>query len=709
MISVLVLWHQHQPFYKDLITGEYRLPWTRMHGLKDYYGMAAMLEEVPEARVTINLVPSLVKQILEYASGEARDPVMQVAFKTADALTRDERIFALTWLFQANYEHLIARYPRYKQLHGIFAGAGAQPERALALFTTQDIADLQVLSQLAWVDEIYQQNDPVIRALAAKERGFTRDDQVSLWNKQQELLGKILKAHREAQDRGQAELTTSPFYHPILPLICDTDSNSESHPGASLPRRFHHPDDARMHLDRAVKLHEEVFGVRPLGLWPSEGSVSDQALALAAEAGFRWAATDEGVLGRSLRLGFARDSHGVPEDASRLYAGYDLATAGGPMRLFFRDHQFSDLVGFVYSKMDPHDAARDIVARIERAAASGGEDALVPVILDGENAWEYYSESGREFLRSFYRAVTRHPRMQMVTGSGAAALPARGTLTHIVPGSWINANFDIWIGSPDDHRAWNLLSDARDFYESRISEEREGRREFSDTQRELAMEELLIAEGSDWCWWYGPEHHSHNDADFDRLYRSHLSNVYRALGEPAPLELAAPLTRQAERVFHAPQRAFVSPVIDGRVTTYFEWLGAGLYSPDHTTSSMHGRRFYIDQLHYGADDDNFYLRLDFLPGVLDSLGKTNSEIHVRIGGGNAEPVELVAHLQQGARKHGTVDVCVGRIFEMRVSFASVGLRGAFCVTFQVVLVEDGLPVDMAPTEGWLTMSPAVSQ
>src|ERR1035438_6171150 len=284
MISVLVIWHQHQPFYKDLISGDYRLPWTRMHGLKDYYGMVAMLEDVPEARVTINLVPSLVKQIQEYSSGQARDPVMEVAFKPAESLTREDRLFALTWLFQANYEHLIARYPRYRQLHAVFATAGAQPERGLPLFSNQDFADLQVLSQLAWVDEIYQQKDPVIRALVAKERGYVRDDQMALWNKQQELLGKILDAHREAQDRGQVELTTSPFYHPILPLVCDSDAGSESHPGGMLPRRFHHPDDARQHLDRAVKLHEQVFGKRPVGLWPSEGSVSDQALALVAEA-----------------------------------------------------------------------------------------------------------------------------------------------------------------------------------------------------------------------------------------------------------------------------------------------------------------------------------------------------------------------------------------------------------------------------------------
>jgi alpha-amylase/alpha-mannosidase (GH57 family) len=701
MISVLVFWHQHQPFYKDLISGEYRLPWTRMHGLKDYFGMVAMLEEIPEARVTFNLVPSLVKQIQEYASGLARDPVMQVAFKPSASLSREERLSALTWLFQANIDHLVARYPRYKQLYALFIGANEEPERALPLFTNNDFTDLQVLSQLAWTDEIYLKNDPEIRALVEKERGYTAVDQQHLWKKQQELLGRILGTHREAQDRGQVELTTSPFYHPILPLVCDTDVNAESHPGAHLPRRFMHPVDARLQIERAMALHESVFGRRPVGMWPPEGSVSDQALALAAEAGIRWAATDEGVLGRSLGVGFARNAQGVAENRESLYAGYDLTTPSGPMRLFFRDHQLSDLIGFVYSKMDPQDAARDMVARIERAAG-GLESPVVPVILDGENAWEYYPESGREFLRAFYQGVTRHPNMRMVTGSEAAAQPPRATLQHVVPGSWIDSNFDIWIGSPADHQAWNLLSDARDFYALRAND-------VTPEQRDLAMEELMIAEGSDWCWWYGPEHHSHNDADFDRLYRAHLSNVYRALGATAPLELAAALTRQVERVFHQPPRAYIHPKIDGRVTTYFEWMGAGLYSADLTTSAMHGRRFYFAQMHYGCDADNFYLRLDFLPGVLDTLTKSKSELHVRVGGGAAPPVELTAHLKEGERNHGAVDVCLGRIFEMRASLGSLGLRGAVHLQFQVVLVEDGLPMDVAPAEGWLEMEMAEPQ
>ncbi len=695
MIRVLILWHMHQPYYKDLVEGEYRLPWTRLHALKDYYGMVALLEEFPEVRVVFNVVPSLVAQIEEYAARLAREPVMELAFKPARWLTREERLGALAWFFQANYDHLIARYPRYRQLHGVFRSVNYAPERALPMFADQDIADLQVLSQLAWFDEFYQESDPVVRRLVEKGREFPVEDQQALRAKHDELLGRVLGAYRAAQDRGQVELTTSPFYHPILPLVCDSNIGAEAHPGMSLPRRFSHPEDARLQLERAVALHERVFGRRPRGLWPSEGSVSDEALRLAAEAGFIWAATDEGILARTLGGGFARDS---------LYAGYDLLTPSGRLRLYFRDHTLSDLIGFVYSNMDPQDAARDLLARIKRAAA-GLENPLVSIILDGENAWEYYPRNGREFLRCFYRGLSADPELRTVTGSEAQeTLPALACLPHIAPGSWINSNFDIWIGAREDHRAWDLLSDTREFFEDAAPGQ-------PPEQVELAREELLIAEGSDWCWWYGPEHHSAHDREFDQLYRAHLANVYRALEAAAPAALAQPIARAPERVFHAPPSAYVRPRVDGRVTSYFEWLGAGLYCPDQRTSAMHGRRFYLQQMYYGLDEENFYLRLDFFPGALDSLKQAEATVRLNVdAGAGARARELVAGWPPGGAVEvslpGEAEACLGRVFEMRASLRALGVGGVERFRFQVVLEEDGLPVDLLPAEDWLEVETA---
>src|SRR5271170_7325929 len=321
VLRVIVLWHQHQPFYKDLVTGEYRLPWVRLHALKDYYGMVKLLDEFPNVHQTFNLVPSLITQIQDYVAGTAQDPFLQVAAKPADDLTPEERRFALQYLFQANPENMIGRYPRYRELWERFRGAGDSPERADKYFQPQDFTDLQVLSQIAWFDEFFLQ-DPNIAALIKKGRAYSLDDQRFVIAQQRELLGKVLPAHATAAQQGRIEISTSPFYHPILPLVCDTNQGAISSPGLPLPQNsFRHPEDAREQLTRGLDLHEKVFGVRPKGIWPSEGSVSEEVLAIAHNLGIRWMATDEGVLGRSSGLYFARDGNGrLPEHlAEKLY------------------------------------------------------------------------------------------------------------------------------------------------------------------------------------------------------------------------------------------------------------------------------------------------------------------------------------------------------------------------------------------------------
>src|SRR5436305_6336555 len=321
VLRVIVLWHQHQPFYKDLVTGEYRLPWVRLHALKDYYGMVKLLDEFPSVHQTFNLVPSLITQIQEYAGGKARDPFFEVAARPAKDLTPDERRFALQYLFQANPEHLIGRYQRYAELWAQFQGSGSSPERAEKFFSAQDFTDLQVLSQIAWFDEFFLP-EKEIAELIRKGRGFPLDDQKFVIERQRELIGKVLPAHAEAAKQGRIEISTSPFYHPILPLLCDTNAGAVSTPGLPLPQnRFRHPEDAREQLQRGLDLHEEVVGTRPKGVWPSEGSVSEEGFAIAAGLGVQWMATDEGVLSRTLGIAFMRDGwvH-LPEAAGkRLY------------------------------------------------------------------------------------------------------------------------------------------------------------------------------------------------------------------------------------------------------------------------------------------------------------------------------------------------------------------------------------------------------
>src|ERR1700720_3401092 len=478
-LRLILLWHQHQPFYKDLVTGQYRMPWVRLHGLKDYYGMVKLLEEFPNVHQTFNLVPSLITQIQDYVTGAARDPFLEVAAKPAKDLTPHDRRFALQYLFQANPTNLIGRYPRYRELWDRFRSAGGTPESGEKYFSAQDFTDLQILSQIAWFDEFFL-DDPEIAGLIQKGRGYSLEDQRFVIARERELLAKVLPAHAEAARHGRIEISTSAFYHPILPLVCDTNMGAVSTPGLPLPQnRFRHPEDAREQLLRGINLHQQVFGVRPHGVWPSEGSVSEEVLGIAQSLGVKWMATDEEVLGRSLGISFSRDGHKcLSRDlAAKLFNIHRFENGQTEMHMIFRDHTLSDLIGFVYSGMPPQEAANHLMHNIRQSpqpVLEMGHDAVVPIILDGENAWEYYPQSGREFLRRFYEAMQREPGVEAVTVSEAIARHKHfAPLRSLVPGSWIHANFNVWIGAPEDNKSWDYLYHARTLYEetgSRVSE-----------------------------------------------------------------------------------------------------------------------------------------------------------------------------------------------------------------------------------------------
>jgi alpha-amylase/alpha-mannosidase (GH57 family) len=572
--------------------------------------MVKLLYEFPQVHQTFNLVPSLITQIQDYVSGDAQDPFLQVASKPAKDLTTLERRFALQYLFQANTENVIGRYPRYRELWEKFHETGDSPERAEKYFQTQDFTDLQVLSQIGWFDEYFLAEKGVAE-LVRKGRDYTLEDQRFVMTLERELIGRVLPIHAEAAKKGLIELSTSPFYHPILPLVCDTQIGAVSSPGLPLPQnRFLHPEDAREQLLRGLDLHEKVFGLRPQGVWPSEGSVSEEVLAIAHKLKVQWMATDEGVLGRSLGINFSRDAYGNldADGARRLYTIYRYENADTKMNLLFRDHTLSDLIGFVYSGMPPQDAANNLIHKIKESAKSviaSGQDAVVPIILDGENAWEYYPRSGREFLRRFYDALQKEPGMEAVTVTEAIARHKNvSPLKSLTPGSWISANFNVWIGAPEDNKAWDYLYHARNFYAQAAPDA-------TKKQRDLAFEEIMIAEGSDWNWWYGPEHHSANDRDFDELYRKHLSNVYQALNGNPPDYLAQAITAGVARPWFTPQTAYIHPQVSGDRVRYFEWMGAARYTADQRSGAMHGKQFLLDEVFAGIDEEYVYGRLEF--------------------------------------------------------------------------------------------------
>lgn len=713
-VNVVLLWHMHQPQYRDPTTGRYIMPWTRLHALKDYWGMVKLAEEFPGVHMTFNVVPSLGAQIDEYASGEFHEPWFDAAFAAADSLTPEQKLHILERGFQVNHDNLMARWPRYVELYKRVQSGGEKT--AAAQFSAGDWRDLQLLSQLAWMDEEYLAHDSVVSALEKKGKEFTEEDKAQLKAKQLELIARVLPEYRAAAASGQIEISTTPYYHPILPLVCDTEIALRSNPNSPVPRPpFRYPEDAREQLVRARRYHEQRFGASPAGLWPSEGSVSDQALEIAAELGFRWFASDEGVLGRTRNIGFWRDAAGYPENAEQLYSPWRLKRGNREIVGFFRDHYLSDLLGFVYSRMSAQAAADDLHRRIrligERWTAS--RTPTLSLILDGENAWEYYAGNGRDFLRQFYKKMEDDPDIHPLTATEAiAAAGDIPTIESIFPASWINANFDVWIGDAEDVRAWEMLAEAREVYARAVADAEGDDRYVPEAQAlNRAFESILAAEGSDWFWWFGPEHSTANDAEFDALFRKHLTAIYAALGEDAPDSLAQPIKHLPTVVKRESPSDYLQVIVDGRESSYFEWLGAGYYAAERRSSAMHGRMFVIDDLLFGFDEERLYLRLDLIPETLTKF----QEFEIRITLWDARETRLTLAVRD--RKLGSVRLeqggmcflspaefakaAFGKTVEVSFEKKLFDIKGRRSLLLGVAIWDGGLPVDVLPAEGYL--------
>jgi alpha-amylase/alpha-mannosidase (GH57 family) len=676
-IKLCFLWHMHQPFYRDLVSGEYRLPWARLHALKDYYGMVKILDEFPRVRQTFNLVPSMLLQLEDYVTGRANDRFLKVALKEAELLSAEDKEFLLSFCFQANEERVINRYPRYAELLDRMRQNGQIPGQAVSAFSAPMLRDLQVLSQLAWFDEEYLAKDPDIAALKLKGRDFTLADQQAIGRKENELLGKVLDAYRLAAQRGQIEVSTSAFYHPILPLLCDSNVAHVSHPYVALPEQFAYPGDAATQLAKAKSYLEGAVEMGVRGLWPPEGAVSDAVLAIAAQAGFAWTATDEAVLERTLgRALSARDK----------YRPYLWERGEERIHVLFRDRRLCELIGVVYARMDAEEAADHFVRELHKAAQD--RDATIPIILDGENAWEHYVDNGRPFLRALYRKISEDSAIEAVTVSEALRQASPARLERIFPASWIDGNFDIWIGADEDNRAWELLLNARRRFDQATSATLENRL--------LAWEELMIAEGSDWYWWYGPEHSALSRGEFDGLFREHLANVYRLLGDSVPGELSHTLLKPQPPEHRAPT-GMIQPVIDGKQSSHAEWVNAGRYRAAHTSGPMHSQRAPIQELLYGSDGQNLYLWLACGEGAQLTVTLRNSSgerfaINVPTSG------QPMSELPPGA-----VDAVIKDACEMRISLAALRAKPGSQLFLKVDVWSEGLPMGSLPGYGELEL------
>jgi alpha-amylase/alpha-mannosidase (GH57 family) len=707
-VALAFLWHQHQPYYPDDLTGENPMPWVRLHGVKDYYGMALHLLEVPEMRCTINLVPSLLVQLLAYTDRNASDRFLDVARIPAKDLSQADAIFLLDNYFMASPEQMIKPWPRFWELYQRRAFGRSTARESLKRFNERDLRDLQTLYNLAWIHPLVFEQDTELKQLRDKGRGYTDDDKTFVLAKHLVILRQIIPLHKKLLESGQVELTTTPFYHPILPLLFDKKLAREAMPEVKLP---HYTDgyleDADLQLRRAVKHHTDLFGVAPIGMWPAEGSVCQPMIPLLAHHGIRWIATDEGILSQATQGFLSRDGNGHLRNPGHLYRPYTVREAGHELGIVFRDHALSDMIGFHYQRSEGHAAAQDFVNHLHniRQAIPPEEPALVSVILDGENCWEHYADGGVQFLRSLYQACTHDKYIRPVKlGDYLANHPPRDTLPHLFAGSWIHHNFAIWIGHEEDNTAWDALHKTREHLRLRS-----GQLSLPADKLQKAWEEIYIAEGSDWFWWYGDDHSSAQDALFDQLFRKHLQNVYLLLGETPPAELSRPIKKRGQRLAHTLPLAFLDVKIDGR-ETFFEWSNAGHYVCQQERGAMAMvTRGPMRDVYFGFNCSACFVRIDFdqpaktalqsfdvLRIVFEEPGDCELRIH--------HPGRLTQRCQWYAKgltvdTTAKFDVGIERIAECSLPFDLIGAVVNQHVQFFVELLENQQSRDRAPNVG----------
>ncbi len=541
MLNLILCWHFHQPDYRT--DQGYFLPWTYLHALKDYSDMAAHLEAQPAMRVVINFVPTLLEQLDDYAaqfaSGRFTDPLLaRLADARLGRLSRTEKKRLLEACFRLHPPTMLDPFPAYRELYALSQQVPSQGESGLDYLSAQYFADLLTWYHLAWTGETVRRQYPLVLALMQKGRGFSPADRRALLDLIGEIITGLIPRYRALAQSGQVELSSTPHSHPIAPLLIDFNAAREARPTLSLPQAPAYPgggERVKVHIDAARECHRAHFGAPPVGMWPAEGGVSEAALRQFSAAGVRWVASGEGVLMHSLRA----SGYDASRPCQWLCRPYRLADADTVC--FFRDDYLSDLIGFEYKNWFARDAVRHFLHSLEdRYHYTNCQDPVVTVILDGENAWDYYPYNGWYFLSELYSALVEHPDIRLTTFADYLAQHPDSpmTLPRLVAGSWVYGDFTTWMGHPDKNRAWDLLCAAKSAYDAALAK---GGLDAATAQAAEAL--LRSCESSDWFWWFGDSNPAASVRAFDRLFRDKLGRLYRTLGLAPPTELQHPISQ----------------------------------------------------------------------------------------------------------------------------------------------------------------------
>ncbi|MBY0248422.1 MAG: hypothetical protein K2Q17_12215 [Nitrospiraceae bacterium] len=708
---VCFVWHMHQPYYTDPVAGSASMPWVRLHATKAYYDMAYLLEQFPAVHATFNFTPSLLLQLQEIGTGAVRDLFLEHAQRPAADLTDEEQAFLIRHFFSANWATMVRPYPRYHELL-VKRGLDIQGQDLNGLaerFSVQDFLDLQVWHNLAWFGYGAVARYPRLAALRNKNRSFTEEEKQEILALQLATMREVVPLYRQLVERGQIELTTTPFFHPILPLVIDTDLTRRARPDLPLPARFHAPEDAEAQLRLAVDFHSRTFGRAPAGLWPSEGSVCPELLPLIHNAGLRWLATDEGILARSMEL------EGRPWNRQgSLYRFYRAGLSGQELTMLFRDREISDAFGFVYHKTTPESAAEDVLRRLRNIVReTAQEEIVIGVILDGENPWEHYHDGGERFLSLLYSTFSQRTldqehsvAVQSTTVSEAMTMaPPSQHLSCLHSGSWINTDYKIWIGHEEDNRGWDVLGHTR----ARLAALAPN---LPPDRAQAAWNELYAAEGSDWFWWYGDDFETDFKPEFDRLFRTHLRNVWTHMGLTPPDQLSRPICTAAfvpETESVIQPRSLLSPTIDGVVTDFFEWRGAGTINTQPPLGAMWKADGLFTGVRFCWSHEWLSLRFDFdeaaqarHPGMRVDITLQGRHHTFRLAFALDPPGPDHFVLSQATGPDTWMEIgpyrsiCRNRVVELALPWKDLQLEPGQDVRMSIVIVEHSLEVSRYP-------------
>lgn len=606
-LSVAIIWHMHQPNYQTQPNGIRLMPWARLHAIKDYLDMLIILDKFPEIKLNFSLSPDLLDMINDYANNDGHDIHSKLTITPVNELTADDKLYILNYFFDVNYENIISKFPRYNELYLKRYG---REEISIDDFTNQEYSDIMALFNIAWFDPIWENTYPELKKLIKKGKNYNIRDRIQIIELNRTIIKQIIPTYKKYQEEGRIEILTSPYNHPILPILID--KNDLKVPSLKYPLpdiNIDFADDAKEQILLGIKKIKELFGKAPKGFWPSEHFISQKTLDLLASLGIEWAVTDESVLANSLNKEFIRDFRGCYEDPYDVCSLYKYQNKqNGKINLLFRNSIMASLIGFEYAHRDSILSANDLFDRIktiyDKLKNSPDEKHILTIAMDGENSWDTYPNDGATFLERVYSLISNDPNISTVLVSDYIKKNQKTEkpLKKITTGSWLNQEFQLWIAEPTKNLAWQYLAETKQAFEEALKSGK-----LSKQQIEMAKSEIFIAEGSDWFWWYGEPNNSEQDNIFDFLFREHLKNVYNIIDKTIPEELEMPLIAFMGKPLKNPRRQ-ITPNINGIIKDNNEWMSAGCI--DIPTGPVIKETKLVNRIYFGTDKDNLYIRFD---------------------------------------------------------------------------------------------------